>query len=73
MARRFEMLCRMLVLRAVAATDVTAGQTHPQAHPGIPYFYAIFADGHIFRMYLADLVFVCAGFLWHSINCSIWG
>jgi len=70
MAGCFEVFCCVAVLRVVAAADVTAGKAKPQAHPRVPYLYAVLADRDVLRMHIANLVFVCTGFLWHSIHCS---
>ena len=72
MAGRFEVFGRVLVLRAVAAANMAADEAHPQVHPGVPDLDTLLANRNVFRVHIADLVFVRTGFLWHSINCSKW-
>jgi len=62
------MLRRMLVLRAVAATDMAADQAHPQINPCIAGFYTLLADRYILRMDVADLVFMGTNFISHKFS-----
>ena len=62
MAGRFVMFSRMLVLRAVAAADVAAGQAFPQIDPCVAERDAFGADGGVFRVEVVpDLADVRAG------------
>jgi hypothetical protein len=38
-----KMFCGVLVLRGVAAADVTATQTQAEVHPGVAHLEALFA------------------------------
>ena len=60
MAGRFEVLRRVLVLRAVAAADVAARQALAQVHPRVADLHAIFANRDVLRMDILDLVNVRA-------------
>jgi len=62
MAGRVEMFRRVLVLRAVAAPDISADEAHPQIDPCVAELYAFFADRDVFRMDITDLVEMGAGF-----------
>jgi hypothetical protein len=39
-----EVLGGVLVLRGIAASDVSAFEAHPQVNPGVPGFYAVLAN-----------------------------
>lgn len=63
MAGRAKMFGRVFVLRTVTAADVAADKAHPQIHPGVAGFYAVFANRDVLRMDILDLRHVCAGVL----------
>src|SRR5258708_4743811 len=60
------MLGRVLIFRIVATTYMSARETHPQTHPGIPCFYAVLADGDVLWMNNFYLIPMSAKFLWHD-------
>ncbi len=60
------MLCCVLVLGTVTATDVAADEAHAEVHPGVTDLDAFFADGDIFRMDVTDLVFMGANLIGHT-------
>ena len=60
------MFGRVLVFRAVAASDVSAGKAHTQAHPAVAGLYAVLAHRYVFRMNLLYLVLMRAIFSAHD-------
>ena len=53
------MAAGVLVLRGVAASDLTVGHAHPQVDPSIAEFKTLLAAGRR-RRDIADLIKVCA-------------
>ena len=58
---RMKMLCRVLVLRGIAAADMAALEAQPQMHPAVAHLQALLAAIGWMRTDLSDLTEMCAG------------
>jgi hypothetical protein len=60
MPARMEMLCRVFVLRRIAATHMAAYHAHPQMNPRVVHFQTLFAAVRV-RLHILDLVDMVTG------------
>ena len=67
MIRTVKMLCRVLVLRRIATTDVAAAHAQPEVDPGVAHFKTLFTTMAV-RFDILDLVRVSTTF--HRVHLA---
>lgn len=67
MARPLEMLRGVLVLGAVTASHMAAGEAHAQIYPDIPRLYAFLTHCDVFWVDIPDLILMGTLLFGHAI------